>query len=452
MSSRDAVADALALAFVAGPWSSAKLLERGEQVLGERPRWLTPLVREVLARFTQAPNDACAQLSEVIQRARCFQRGFSPGKPRVRLRKLVLAEPSMGQLRWPVPELCTTLDVASWLQMPPGDLDWFADVRGLNARAPTTALQHYSFQWLKKQRGGYRLVEAPKTRLKAIQRRLLRDVLERVPLHDAAHGFARGRSAVSCARVHAGQSMLLRLDLEEFFPSIGAARVYRVFRGFGYPEAVAHAFTGLCTLAVPAGVIDSMPRPDFVEQYDPALLEARRRTRRRLAHRHLAQGAPTSPALANLACFRLDARLSGAARAAGAKYTRYADDLAFSGDADFARRAARFEILASAIALEEGFRVNHHKTRHMRQGQAQKLVGLVTNQRPHVPRALRDRLEATLTNILRHGLDSQNREADPQFLLSLRGQVAWIEHVHAPHAQKLRKLLAACEAQHQAAT
>src|SRR5207244_12042040 len=140
-----------------------------------------------------------------------------------------------------------------------------------------------------------RLVEAPKIQLKAIQRRLLREMLELVPLHDAVHGFVRGRSALSCANVHAGRPVLLRLDLEEFFPSIGAARVYRVFRGFGYPEAVARALTGLCTLEVSPAVLDAMPPLDFVERYDPAVLEARSRTRRRLAHRHLAQGAPMSP-------------------------------------------------------------------------------------------------------------------------------------------------------------
>jgi RNA-directed DNA polymerase len=119
--------------------------------------------------------------------------------------------------------------------------------------------------------------------------------------------------------------------------------------------------------------------------------------------------------------------------------------LAFSGGLDLARGAQRLEISAAAVALTEGFVVNHHKTRILRSSQAQRLLGLVTNQRPNVPRAERDRLEAVLTNIVRHGLESQNRERHPQFLSSLRGRVAWIDHVNPDHAVKLRRLLAACE-------
>jgi hypothetical protein len=275
---------------------------------------------------------------------------------------------------------------------------------------------------------------------------MVREILDLVPVHDAAHGFVQGRSALTCARVHAGREVLLRLDLEEFFPSIGAPRVYRVFRGLGYPEAVARSLTGLSTLKVSAAVLDAAPPPAFGEHLDATALAARARARKRLRHRHLAQGAPTSPALANLACFRLDARLTGAARAAGVRYSRYADDLAFSGDAAFAKRAQRFEALVAAIAIDEGFRVNHHKTRVMRQSQAQRWLGLVINQRPAVSRAERERIEAILTNAVRHGLESQNHARDPHFLESLRGRVAWVEQANPAHAQKLRQLLAACSA------
>jgi RNA-directed DNA polymerase len=446
MSAPDAVAKALALGFLAGPWSRAGLVQRATQVLGEQPRWLVPLVRHLHARFPDAPNDACESLSQTIQRAASFKRGHAPGQPGSKLVRLLVAEPSMGRRRWPVPTLTTSADVASWLELTPAELDWFADARGLNAEVGVGALHHYAFRWLPKRRGGYRLVEAPKSRLKALQRRVLHEILDQVPAHAAAHGFIRGRSTLTCARAHAGRSVVLRMDLEEFFPSIGAARVYRIFRGFGYPETVARVLTGLCTLRVATSVLGSMPRPSFAEQHDAAALATRARTRRRLRHRHLPQGAPTSPALANLASYPMDARLAGAARAVGANYTRYADDLAFSGDAELSRRAQRLEALIAAIAIEEGFQVNHRKTRLMHQGQAQQLVGLVTNQRPNVPRAARERLEAILTNVLKCGLETQNREQNPLFLESLRGRVAWVEHVNPAHAQKLRRLLAACEA------
>jgi len=446
MSSPDALADGLAFAFLAGPWHRAGLRERAERVLGASPAWLLPLIRHVLAHFSLPPHDAGDSLSRVIQHAPAFRRGAGWGSPRARLVSLVVSPPRMADSRWPVPPLSTTVDLAAWLGISSSELDWFADVRGLNARSTDGALQHYSCHWLRKPRGGYRLLEAPKSRLKAMQRRVLDEVLKRVPTHDAAHGFVPGRSALTCAHQHEGRAILMRLDVEEFFPSIGAARVSRVFRSLGYPEAVARAFTGLCTLCVSHAVLDTIPGPELAETLDPVAIAARRRTRQRLRHRHLPQGAPSSPMLANLACFRLDARLAGAARAAGATYTRYADDLAFSGDSQLSRQAERLQTLVAGIALEEGFRINHHKTRLMTPSQPQRLVGLVTNQQASVPRAERERLEAILTNAVRQGLESQIREKDPRLLESLRGRVAWVEHVNPAHARKLRQLLLSIEA------
>lgn len=446
MSVPDAIADALALGFLAGDWNRSALIDRAVQILGERPRWLSSLVRSVLSSFPDAPHDAHESLSRAILRFPGLRRSYAPGARPPRLSKLLISEPSMGARRWPVPVLATTTALADWLGLLPAELDWFADVKGLNASG-VEALSHYAFHWQPKKHGGYRLLEAPKFRLKALQRSVLHELLDLVPPHDAAHGFVRGRSPVSCARAHAGRELILRLDLEEFFPSVGSPRVYRIFRGFGYPEPVARALTGLCTLKVSNRVVGGMPALSFVEQYDRAALIARHRTRSRLRHRHLAQGAPTSPALANLACYRLDARLSGAARSVGAVYTRYADDLTFSGGEQLARRAGRFESLVAGIAIEEGFLVNHHKTRRMPRSQTQSLLGLVVNEQPNVPRATRDRIEAVLTNVLRHGLETQSRRQDPRFVESLRGTVAWIQHVNPRHAQKLVRLLNACEAQ-----
>ncbi|MET0792155.1 MAG: hypothetical protein ABW061_11595, partial [Polyangiaceae bacterium] len=125
---------------------------------------------------------------------------------------------------------------------------------------------------------------------------------------------------------------------------------------------------------------------------------------------------------------------------------RYADDLLFSGGRDFARRIARFEPLAAAIAIEEGFRVNHRKTRALHQGARQRVLGLIANHEPAVSRAERERLEAILTNAVHHGLDSQNRDRLPNFLEQLQGRVAWVAQAKPEHAGKLRRLLAECQA------
>jgi hypothetical protein len=125
----------------------------------------------------------------------------------------------------------------------------------------------------------------------------------------------------------------------------------------------------------------------------------------------------------------------------GAAYTRYADDLAFSGDDGFERRVERFSIHVAAIAMEEGFHVNHRKTRIMRQGVRQHLLGLVANRHPNVMRRDFERLKATLTNCVRFDPASQNREQHPDFQLHLEGKVSFVESVNAAKGQRLRRLL-----------
>jgi hypothetical protein len=162
---------------------------------------------------------------------------------------------------------------------------------------------------------------------------------------------------------------------------------------------------------------------------------------------HLPQGAPTSPALANLCGFRLDRRLTGLAERFGAVYTRYADDLAFSGDLT-PRGVSALIGAATAIAADEGFRVNARKTRVRGQGDRQLLAGLVANVRPAVPRAEYDAIRALLHNAARTGLDEQNRDGHPDFEAYLRGRIAWIGHRHPARSARLAAMLAEAVGRH----
>nr|WP_279609414.1 LysR substrate-binding domain-containing protein [Burkholderia cenocepacia] len=156
--------------------------------------------------------------------------------------------------------------------------------------------------------------------------------------------------------------------------------------------------------------------------------------------RHLPQGAPTSPALANLCAFRFDLRLAALARSLDATYTRYADDLAFSGGGALARDIERLQIRIAAIALEEGFALQLRKTRVMRRGARQQLAGVVVNRHPNLARDAFDRLKAILTNCIRHGPASQNRDAHPDFRAHLAGRVAHAAALNAARGAKLRAL------------
>ncbi len=327
-------------------------------------------------------------------------------------------------------------DLADWLRLDLEHLLWFADVRdGNNARHAAPALSHYHLRLLRKSgtTPGFRVLEAPKARLKAIQRQILHELLEHVPLHDAVHGFRRDRSIRTFAAPHAGKEAVLRLDLRDFFPSISGPRIQSLFRTLGYPEAVADLLGGLCTTTVPKRLWRPLTPELHIEEAQ-VLSEL-------YARPHLPQGAPTSPALANLCAFRLDRRLAGLAHAAGAAYTRYADDLAFSGDPAFARRAERFAAHVAAIVLEEGFAVNHLKTRLMRASVRQHVAGLTVNTAVNVKRSDLKQLEAVLTNCVRHGPAAQNRAGHLDFRRYLEGRVAFVAMVHRGKAEPLRELL-----------
>ena len=230
---------------------------------------------------------------------------------------------------------------------------------------------------------------------------MLAEVLERVPVHAAVHGFVRGRSIQTFAAPHVARAVVLRMDLREFFTSIPAKRVACLFRTAGYPDQVAALLAGLCTSVAPARVWR-----DIKAGQPEELREARERYR----WPHLPQGAPTSPALANLCAYRMDCRLSALATAAGYAYTRYADDLAFSAAESRGRgEMERFLARVAAIAAEEGFALHHRKTRVMRRSVRQHLAGLVVNERVNVARDEVDRLKAVLRNCVRWGPASQNR-------------------------------------------
>lgn len=343
-------------------------------------------------------------------------------------------QPVAAARGWNLPVIESIAALSNWLGLGIGDLQWFADLKGLLHRSGNRHLNHYNYQVLIKDSRSIRLIEAPKSRLKKVQQQILAGILDHVPSHSAAHGFVRGRSIRSCVERHVRKRVLLRMDLQDFFPSFSAKRIQTMFLTFGYPEAVADLLGGICTTLTPASVFGK-------EKFRPPLnLQTRQWARDLYCRPHLPQGAPTSPALANICSYRLDCRLAGLARSAGAVYTRYADDIAFSGPQDFERGVDRFSSHVASILLEEGFHPNHRKTRIMRQGVRQHLVGLVANHHPNVVRADFDRLKATLTNCVRLGPESQNREKHLHFRLHLEGRVSFLESVNAAKGKRLRGL------------
>ena len=424
----------LARAFLSGEQTVEAVIARGNETLGREWRWLRSLARRYVAASEGQTRPRLRDVIEFLSHDELFQRA------RVRHRRAIHVvqriagahrmQPVAATSDWGVPPIESVAELAAWLRLSSAEAEWFADLKHLQRKSATTEqLRHYHYRLAAKRSGGIRLIEAPKERLKTLQRRILADILDRIPPHAAAHGFVHERNIKTFAAPHAAQHILLRIDLRDFFPSIRRARVQTIFRTLGYPEPVADLLGGITTTCTPRDVFRGAPQVDLAH------------LRALYVQSHLPQGAPTSPALANACCYRLDCRLAGLAEAAGAQYTRYADDLAFSGDVAFARGAERFASHAAAIALEEGFAVNFRKTRIMRRGVQQHLAGLVVNEHVNIKRDDFDRLKATLTNCVRNGAAAENREHRSDFRAHLAGRVAFVQSINPTRGQRLRASL-----------
>lgn len=279
-----------------------------------------------------------------------------------------------------LPPLDTPADLAEALGLTVAQVRWLA-----YHRDAATSL-HYRPFTIPKRDGSPRAIWAPMPTLKAAQRWVLRNIAEKLPVHGAAHGFLAGRSILSNAAEHVGSKLVVKLDVRDFFPTVTLGRVKGVFRHAGYREPVAKLLAMLCTEA---------PR-EVVEQDGTTYYVA-------LGPRCLPQGAPTSPALTNTLCLRLDRRLSGLSRSLGWRYTRYADDLTFSLPAGHEGDPRLGALLGGArrIVEAEGFEVKLDKTRVARPGARQQVTGLVVNGDgpPRVPRRLRRQLRAAVHNL-----------------------------------------------------
>jgi RNA-directed DNA polymerase len=336
---------------------------------------------------------------------------------------------------WEFPTITSADDLADRLELDRGQLLWLSDLRGIERSARTERLRNYRYRLIPRRAGGLpRVLEIPKGRTKEIQRWILAEILDQLPVHDAAHGFRRGRSAVTHAERHCEAPMVLTLDLADFFTTVRRPRVARTFVALGYRAEVARLLAGLCTNVIPVDVWAAVE----AQAWETESEDGRRfRLGRMLASPHLPQGAPTSPALANLAVNGLDRRLTGLARAFELRYSRYADDLTFSGPSLAPARRRQFVELVSETARREGFGANQGKTHTHLAGGRQTVCGVVVNVHPNVARGEYDRLRATVHNCVVHGPAGQNRAGVPDFRAHLRGRIAWVTGVNPARGARL---------------
>lgn len=311
-------------------------------------------------------------------------------------------------------------DLAAAMELPLTKLRW------LTYHRRGTSVVHYHRYTIAKKTGGVRCISAPKPSLARAQQWILQNILEPLEPSKSAHGFIKSRSILSNAQPHVQQPVVINLDLRDFFPSLTFRRIKGLFHGLGYSEHVATVLGLLCTEPPRA------PAEFRGKVYHVALGE-----------RVLPQGACTSPAITNAICRRLDHRLAGLARKHGYTYTRYADDLTFSG----ADTSAIHRILRSVagIVTEEGFLLHPNKTRVMRKSSRQEVTGVTVNERPNISREELRLLRAILHNARKYGLASQNRSGHPNFRSHLQGRIAFVSMIDPQRGKQLQAILEECQ-------
>ena len=417
-------ATALTDAFLCGEADLSSLITRGQRCLGYLPEWLEKLCREIIQKNLLRDKQALANhihnfeplrnawyYHDIPRTAAYYylpQPKPNPPAPFV--------DPSIARLN-------TLNDLCEFLEIDESRLLWLSDPWGSSRHYSQGPLQHYRYRWIPKANSNsHRLLEIPKPQLKNIQRKIYRELLNKIPVHSDSHGFTKGRSTVSYTNAHLDKRWVLRMDLQQFFPSVSYPRVFNIFASLGYPENITRQLSLLCTNCVPQRAIRNKINDWWI--------------RKVLTSPHLPQGAPTSPALANLAAFKLDCRLSALAKSIDSHYSRYADDILFSG--------TNYRILNNLIPYighiiaEEGFHLNFRKTRVMGRGQRQQATGIILNKHHNLSRKEFDCLKAILHNCITKGVSSQS-DGQENFKSHLEGKLNYLSMLNSSKGENLKK-------------
>lgn len=255
------------------------------------------------------------------------------------------------------------------------------------------AEDHYRRVRIPKKSGGYRTLDVPDHLLKSVQKRILTQILEQLPVSPCARAYRKGIPLLENAQPHTGKRCVLKLDIRDFFGSITYLSVYSLaFPGEFFPPAVRTLLAHLCCLH------DSLP-----------------------------QGAPTSPYISNLVMAPFDRYMSGWCGARSITYTRYCDDLTFSGDFN----PDQVKSTAEGFLLRLGFELNPDKTGFFSSSRRQEVTGIVVNDRPHLSKSYRRKLRQEWYFLKKYGAEDHLRHMSSplppeKYLQSFEGRVRYV--------------------------
>ncbi len=227
-----------------------------------------------------------------------------------------------------------------------------------------------------KKNGKSRTIYEPLPSLKGIQQWILKNILYKVPVSKFAKAYIPHRNLLDNVKQHENRAKVVTLDIESFFPSISRERVEELFKSLGYSPILANLMAKLCTL----------------EGYLP-------------------EGAPTSPYLSNLILRDFDEGIAAYCQEQKIRYTRYADDLTFSGKNFDEKELIN---LVKKNLSNENLRLNSSKTSIMKKGQRQVVTGITVNDKIQVPKLVRKELRQSIYYIRKYGLKDHLRKINCQ--------------------------------------
>lgn len=245
---------------------------------------------------------------------------------------------------------------------------------------------------IKKKRGGYRVIQTPTNELKFLQKWILKNILEKIPSHESCKGFDKNTSIKKNAECHLNAECVLKIDLLRFFDSVNERRIYGVFKSLGYRKNLCVSLAKICTIEQDENFYNSFKKnEENLKNYLTTKGEG-----------ILPQGAPSSPKLANLILRRLDYRLTELCKKKHLNYSRYADDLTFSGKETDLRNIKK---VIYKIIIDENLFVNFGKTKFLTRGNSYFVTGLsVHNDEVKVIKRKKKEVEHHLFHCLKNGV------------------------------------------------
>lgn len=312
----------------------------------------------------------------------------------------------------------------------------YADLHGFVSRA---GIEYPDFPYknfpIAKRTGGKRWISIPVPQLMAVQQWINQNILNKVVPHSAAFAYVPKRKLIEHAKLHCGADWIVKIDIKDFFSNISEKQVFNAFLDLGYPELLCFEMARICTRVTPmrkGARWKNSIKEHSISSYDSKFIGS------------LPQGAPTSPALSNLVCKKMDEDLAHLAISNSATYSRYADDLCFSFVSGSRQTAFHLKRKVTQILRKHSFSDNGKKTRIIPPGGRKTLTGLnINSDTPSIPKEVRDSVRMHLYYSKKNGISEHCKERGFFSIIGFKnhlfGLISYISSVDKNKGENFRR-------------